>query len=158
MKLPFVIDARVGDRVLSSPPNACTLPVTSPYLPLRQDAEPMELFPAGTSMPAVCDKDFSRKNLSAGLDVDLEVVQWVEACVGGGGVAGEGRKSSGKSKKSSSASVARWVTIQRLGNPLTMQDNRYVECVNVRVGGVFRCGVVVVDWLSEQKRRFHPCF
>lgn len=58
----------------------------------------------------------------------MEVVQWVEACGGG---SGSGRKS-GKGKKVA-ANAARWVTVQRLGNPLAMQDDRYFVATTVLV-------------------------
>lgn len=76
-----------------------------------QGAEVVELFAAGSAIPSSTTQEFSRKKTGSGLAVDMEVVQWVE----GGGC--------GKSAKKGS-SKGRWTTVQRLGNPLAMQDDR----------------------------------
>lgn len=79
--------------------------------PFGQDAEVVELFAEGTCVPAFSDHDFTRKS-GSGLAVDIEVVQWVEE---GGKMEGAGKMGKG----------GRWVAVQRLGNPLAMQDDRW---------------------------------
>ncbi len=80
-----------------------------------QGAEVTELFPAGSPYPSSSTQQFSRKKAGSGLAVDMEVVQWLDGAAAGGGKSG---------KKGSPSSKGRWATVQRLGNPLAMQDDR----------------------------------
>lgn len=70
----------------------------------------MELFPTGSRVPSSITRQFSRKSAGSGLAVDLEIVEWMDG------------DKSGERGSTSPGGV--WVTVQRLGNPLAMQDDR----------------------------------
>ena len=86
---------------------------------VSQGGEVVELFATGSAVPSSTTRHFSRKSTGSGLAVDMEVVQWVEGDGGGGG----GKSGSKKGSSSSSSTKGRWTTVQRLGNPLALQDD-----------------------------------
>lgn len=86
-------------------------------VPPTQGGEVEELFAAGSPVPSSTTRHFSRKSTGSGLAVDMEVVQWVEGDSAGG------KSASKKGSSSSKAAKGRWATVQRLGNPLAMQDD-----------------------------------
>lgn len=75
-------------------------------------------------MPTSSVRTFDRKAAGVGLTMDVEVVEWVEGSPSSGaGSQHESKKGEG-GKASEAAVTGRWVTVQRLGNPLAMQDDR----------------------------------
>eukprot|EP00903_Cladosiphon_okamuranus_P011185 g10554.t1 len=103
----------------------------------KKGAEVVELFASGSAVPSSTTRQFSRKSAGSGLAVDMEVVQWVEG--GGGGVKPGG-------KKGSSPSEGRWATVQRLGNPLALQDDSGYPVLAEEVTTLFsldECGICV---------------
>ncbi|CAM9886314.1 unnamed protein product, partial [Ectocarpus sp. 8 AP-2014] len=99
----------------------------------KKGAEAVELFPTGSRVPSSITRQFSRKSAgSSGLAVDLEIVEWME-----GDKSGE---------RGSASSEGTWVTVQRLGNPLAMQDDRGYPVLAEEVTTLFsldECGICV---------------
>ncbi|CAN0215799.1 unnamed protein product [Ectocarpus sp. 6 AP-2014] len=99
----------------------------------KKGAEAVELFPTGSRVPSSITRQFSRKSAgSSGLAVDLEIVEWME-----GDKSGE---------RGSASSGGTWVTVQRLGNPLAMQDDRGYPVLAEEVTTLFsldECGICV---------------
>ena len=96
-----------------------------------------DLFPEGSPVPTSSVQTFDRKSAGAGLLMDVEVVEWVEGAAikdtkdvevrefkGDGDGDGDARLDKASST-TTTPGAGRWVTVQRLGNPLAMQDDRY---------------------------------
>ncbi|CAM9918385.1 unnamed protein product [Ascophyllum nodosum] len=99
-----------------------------------------DLFPEGSPVPTSSVQTFDRKSAGAGLLMDVEVVEWVE------GAAIKDTKDA--SSTTTTPGAGRWVTVQRLGNPLAMQDDSgypiLAEEVKIRFT-LDDCGICVTE-------------
>eukprot|EP00752_Nemacystus_decipiens_P003644 g3358.t1 len=101
----------------------------------KKGAEVVELFATGSAVPSSTTRHFSRKSTGSVLAVDMEVVQWVDGDGGGG----ESRSKKGSAKGG-------WATVQRLGNPLALQDDNGYPVLAEEVTTLFsldECGICV---------------
>ncbi|CAM9200221.1 unnamed protein product, partial [Hapterophycus canaliculatus] len=108
-------------------------------------AEVTELFAAGSPIPSTTTQQFSRKSVGSGLSLDMEVVQWMEAGGAGGTSKAEKRGASGRGEGG-------WVTVQRLGNPLAMQDDSGYPVLAEEVTTLFsldECGICINEAQSS---------
>ncbi|CAN0051001.1 unnamed protein product [Pylaiella littoralis] len=107
----------------------------------KKGAQVVELFAAGSAIPSSTTQQFGRKTTGSGLAVDMEVVQWVE----GGGCEKPAEDGSGSSQGG-------WTTVQRLGNPLAMQDDSGYPVLAEEVTTLFsldECGICVNEVQSS---------